>query len=409
MYKYLLLILLFFPSISLADTKDVQVLEQQYVLYAKGVWCIWNKEIKCPKKGFSPGIYLLKGDPGKWRFLTEYPLQKPVPYNSKLEADFCNGIQGACSANLVYYASDDPLTSKQWSLPYTNIPKSRNHTGVTTLTIIGVVDTGVDCKHPDILCESNGYNAITQKPVQIDDNGHGTHVAGIACATIDNNIGIQGAVNCKVLPVKFMGSNGSGTLYAAAKALNWLLAWKRSNPSKSLVINNSWGSFGKSDILASLISDLIAEGVIVIAAAGNSATNSDLHPYYPAQYPGVISVGALSENGSKASFSNYGKSVTIWSPGVQIVSTWLGEKYRYLSGTSMAAPLVAGILASGLNHKSVEELIANVSALKKLNAYKITSCNVPKLTKCRKKCKGNYGNRRERTHCIRRCKRTSCT
>jgi subtilisin family serine protease len=114
------------------------------------------------------------------------------------------------------------------------------------------------------------------------------------------------------------------------------------------VISASWGSTQKSRALEDVIRKAYEAGILFVAASGNASTNNDRNPHYPSSYnvPNVISVAALDRNDQLAGFSNYGlKSVAIAAPGVDILSTWLGDEYEEKSGTSMATPVVAGVAA----------------------------------------------------------------
>jgi subtilisin family serine protease len=193
-----------------------------------------------------------------------------------------------------------------------------------------------------------GFNAIRNDADPMDENGHGTHVAGILGAEGDNGIGITG-INWEVqiLPLKFMGANGSGTTKDAIEAINYAIDRKRRGVNIR-VINASWGSGVYSRALEDVIRSAAAEGILFVAAAGNSSSDNDRIPHYPSNYrlPNVISVAATDESDNLAGFSSYGgKSVHISAPGRNILSTWLGGEYKEASGTSMAAPQVAGIAA----------------------------------------------------------------
>jgi subtilisin family serine protease len=196
----------------------------------------------------------------------------------------------------------------------------------------------------------------------MDDNGHGTHCAGIIGAEGDNDKGIAG-VNWKVeiMPLKFIGWNGSGTTADAIKAINYVIERKRAGVNVR-VINASWGSTANSKALEDVIRKAGEEGILFVAAAGNSSADSDRTPHYPAGYnlPNVIAVAALNRKDELASFSNYGaKSVHIAAPGAEILSTWLNASFEEHSGTSMATPEVSGIAALVLSvdtDLSVKEL-----------------------------------------------------
>jgi thermitase len=182
----------------------------------------------------------------------------------------------------------------------------------------------------------------------MDDNGHGTHCAGIIGAEGGNEFGIAG-VNwtVQIMPLKFMNAMGQGTTKDAIEAINYVIDRKKAGVNVR-IISASWGSTQKSRALGDVIKRAGEEGILFVAAAGNSSANSDKNPHYPAGYdlPNVISVAATDRKDQLAGFSNYGpKSVHIAAPGREILSTWLKGDFREASGTSMATPEVAGVAA----------------------------------------------------------------
>lgn len=235
--------------------------------------------------------------------------------------------------------------------------------GTATSIVTAVIDTGVDYTHPDLASniwsntdevagngidddgngfvdDVRGWDFVNNDSDPMDDNGHGTHVAGTIGAVGNNGIGVTGvAWTASIMPLKFLDQSGSGSLSDAIKAIQYA----RVNGAK--IINASWGGGGFSSALQSAISQFITSGGLFVAAAGNEATNNDVTPSYPANYQGVISVGASTRTDTRASFSNYGTSVDVFAPGQSILSTLPGNRYGSLSGTSMATPQVAGALA----------------------------------------------------------------
>lgn len=213
--------------------------------------------------------------------------------------------------------------------------------------VVAVIDSGVAQHHPDLKTNidiSNGFNFYSNRQDPEDDNGHGTHVSGIIAA-VNNSIGTRGvAPNVRILPLKFLGSTGSGTTPDAIRAIDHAIL------KGAKIISNSWGGGGFSELLNQAIQRANAQGIFVVAAAGNEKNNNDQIPVYPANYPGVISVGSSDVSDAKSSFSNYGaSSVTIFAPGSDIYSTYPGDTYRFMSGTSMATPQVSGAIALALS------------------------------------------------------------
>jgi subtilisin family serine protease len=182
----------------------------------------------------------------------------------------------------------------------------------------------------------------------MDDNGHGTHCAGVLGAVGNNGQGVAG-VNWKVeiMPLKFMTATGTGTTKDAVEAINYVIDRKRAGVNVR-VISASWGSTRRSKALEDVIRKAGREGILFIAASGNSTADTDRRPHFPSSYdlPNVISIAALTRKDELAGFSNFGaRSVHLAAPGAEILSTWLNGQYREASGTSMATPVVSGVAA----------------------------------------------------------------
>ena len=240
--------------------------------------------------------------------------------------------------------------------------------------VVGVIDTGVAHGHPDLAANmwsapapfsvviggvtincpagSHGFNAITNACNPQDDHYHGTHVAGTLGATGNNGIGIAG-VNwiTSVIGAKFLAANGQGFTDDAVESIEFLIQTKAAFAGTSganiRVLNNSWGGTDFSQALSDEIVLARASDMLFVAAAGNTGTNNDGLPFYPANYAldNVLAVAATDNRDNLASFSNRGvATVHLAAPGVNIGSTIPGG-YAYLSGTSMAAPHVSGAAA----------------------------------------------------------------
>ena len=249
--------------------------------------------------------------------------------------------------------------------------------------VVAVLDSGVDYTHPDLVSnmwirpdnvpqyddeelgtfnDLQGFDADTNIADPMDDNGHGTHCAGIIGAEGDNDEGIAGINwHVRIMPLKFLGRGGFGTTKNAIEAINYAIDRKQHGVNVR-VINASWGSTQYSRALEDAIRAAGEQGILFVAAAGNNGGDNDKRPHYPSNYnlPNVISVAALDRTDALASFSNYGiKTVHIAAPGRDIISTWLNDDYRDASGTSMATPQVAGVAALILSvepNLSVEKL-----------------------------------------------------
>ncbi|MCP5153064.1 MAG: S8 family serine peptidase [Ectothiorhodospiraceae bacterium] len=240
--------------------------------------------------------------------------------------------------------------------------------------VVGVVDTGIRYTHQDLASrmwvnpgeiagngiddDGNGYvddvhgiNAITGSGNPMDDNDHGTHVAGtIAASAFDAGRHVGVAFGSRVMALKFLSATGSGSTSDAITCIEYAL-------SKGVdILNNSWGGGGYSQALADAISAANDAGVLFVAAAGNSASDNDRTPHYPSSYefPNVVAVAAIDRNGSLASFSSYGAtSVDLAAPGVAILSSTstTDSSYDSFNGTSMATPHVAGVAALLASHR----------------------------------------------------------
>ncbi len=271
----------------------------------------------------------------------------------------------------------------------------RTNTGSPDL-MVGVIDTGVDLTHPDLsgnVDTVNGRNFITGGGNGQDDNGHGTHVAGTIAARGNNGTGVTGvAWRCKIVPLKFLDSSGSGYTSDAIEAVNYAA-------SKQIrILSNSWGGGGYSQSLRDAIA---TSGTLFIAAAGNKAQNNDTLPHYPSSYDcyNIISVAATSSSDTLAYFSNYGgTSVDLGAPGETILSTYLNQEYATMSGTSMATPHVTGVSVllltknPDLNLNQLKQLLLHSTDTRytlsgrtqsggRLNAYNAVNMTMPSWLK----------------------------
>ena len=245
---------------------------------------------------------------------------------------------------------NDPDYSAQWALAAINAPTAWNYSTSTTI-IVAVIDTGFAYTNSDLAPNTwhspttgqVGYNFVSNNTNPMDQNGHGSIVAGIIGGVGNNGVGVTGVDwSVKMMDLQFMDASGSGSTANAVLAINYAVA----NGAK--ILNLSWGGTGYDPSLAAAIANAQAHGVIVVTAAGNSSANNDTTGFYPADMPynNVVSVAASDQNDNLASFSNYGpNSVDLAAPGVSILSTLPGNTYAYYSGTSMAAPFVSGALA----------------------------------------------------------------
>jgi|GEM_PF-1903762 len=200
---------------------------------------------------------------------------------------------------------------------------------------VAVIDTGIEMTHPDLLGKvTKGYDFVNDKESPEDDNGHGTHVSGIITAT-RNDLGTVGVSHgTQIMPIKVLNSTGSGYVSDVAKGIYWAV------DNGAQVINLSLGTPEDTDVLRKAVDYAASKEVPMVAAAGNDYGGPC---QYPAAYSNVVCVVATDSSNRLASFSNVGGQLA--APGVSNYSTFLGGTYRYLSGTSMAAPHIAGSLA----------------------------------------------------------------
>jgi hypothetical protein len=218
-----------------------------------------------------------------------------------------------------------------------------------------VIDSGVYRGHPDLnINETDSFN-FTKELDWSDRNGHGTHVAGIIGA-IDNNTGVVGiAPGVKIIAYKVLNSRGSGNTSNVVKALDKVIKYKENNPTKKCIVNLSLGNDFDS-LQNNKVEECVKKGIIVVAAAGNETQPALYHS--PGSATSAITVGAYDDfEDTFADFSNFGKIVDVLAPGVEILSTYIEQKYngyRSLSGTSMAAPIVTGAIVNMIA-KNIED------------------------------------------------------
>lgn len=232
--------------------------------------------------------------------------------------------------------------------------------------LVAIIDAGTDYNHPDLAAniwtnpgeipgngidddgngyvdDVHGYDFVNRDGDPMDDNGHGTHVAGTIGAIGDNGVGVAGVCwNVKIMPLKFLDSGGFGNTG------NAILAVQYATQMHARIMNNSWGGGGYSEALRLAIQAASDAGILFVAAAGNDAADNDTLPHYPANYdvPLVISVASTDHFDNLSYFSCYGATtVDLAAPGSAILSTTPNNTYSIYSGTSMATPHVSGALA----------------------------------------------------------------
>jgi serine protease len=337
-----------------AIAQQVEILQTKYQLSPR-----LNSEFSA-----NDHIYIVTGDQAKLKQQLKLLRKDFAKYTEYIEPNYIYQTtdQGDYHSNLV---PNDPLYGKQWNFRNIHVEKAWASTKGDGVTV-AVIDTGVS-QVPDLANTkfTAGYDFVSDRTEVIDDNGHGTHVAGTIAQSTNNNLGVAGiAYEASIMPLKVLSAEGGGTVTDIAEAI------KYAADHQADVINLSLGGAGESSAMSEAIEYAYNKGVVIIAAAGNANQNA---AGYPARYPHVMGVSALDVMGAKAPYSNFGAGVDISAPGGAIdgedeaggilqntVDPDTGESvFVAFQGTSMAAPHVAGVAAllkaSGL--QSPDEII----------------------------------------------------
>lgn len=289
---------------------------------------------------------------------------------------------------------NDPRFKDQWSLARVNAERAWDTTTGSKSVVVAVIDTGIDHKHEDLVNnmwintdeiagngkddDNNGFvddingwdfrdNDADPMDATSDKNpGHGTHCAGIVGAAGNNSKGISGmSQSVSLMAIRFLGADGSGDLMTAAKAIDYAAN------NGAQVISASWGAAVPRSAVEPILEAIKRAGeknVIFVAAAANDGKSNDSTEVYPANggLDNMISVAASQSDDTKPSWSNFGKmKVDLASPGHQILSTLPGNKYDNLSGTSMATPLVSGLVALLLAQNN-DDMVLNGATVKSI-------------------------------------------
>ena len=276
---------------------------------------------------------------------------------------------------------NDPGFSSQWGPQDIYAPQAWGITVGSRSVTVAIIDTGVDYTHPDLSPNiwtapdgSHGWNFAVSfgsgNNNPRDDSGHGTHVAGIAAAVINNGVGIAGVSGSSIMAVKVLDSSGNGYISWVASGIQW------ATDHGAKIISMSLGASSSSSTLQNAVNYAWGKGSVLVAAAGNDNQQANSVDY-PAAYPNVIAVSALSQGDTIASYSSIGPQVDLSAPGTSIYSTmptyqvYLNTRYGYpmnyasLSGTSMATPHVSGTAAlvwarsPALTNTQVTQILTN--------------------------------------------------
>ena len=257
---------------------------------------------------------------------------------------------------------NDPRFGEQWALKNTgqtgqfgaDIDASgawQTTTGRASV-VVAVVDSGIDFTHPDLAdnqwlnpkpvnADFHGWDFVADSAEIVDEQGHGTAVAGIIAASGNNEVGVTGVMwQASLMSLRVLDGTGTGDVAAAIEAIDYAVG------HGAQVINLSWGTPGESLALRDALKRAIQRGAVVVCSAGNTGQDVDSTPYYPAAFniPDLIAVAASDGFDQLTSWTNWGrKSITIAAPGVNILTTEKGGGYWNVTGTSAAAPLVSGV------------------------------------------------------------------
>jgi len=306
-----------------------------------------------------PGLSLTQAKPG-------------LTINETLEALSNDPNVAYAEPDYIYTISvlpNDSMFSQQWGLNNNgnndiDAPEAWDITTGSNQVIIAVIDSGVDYTHPDLqaniwtnpgeiagnnrdddnngfIDDVRGWDFGSNDNDPMDENDHGTHVAGVIGASGNNNRGVTGINwNVQIMPLKFMNAAGQGSTSAAINSLQYAV------DNGARVSNNSWGGGAFSQSLFDAIQNANRQNHLFVAASGNDGVNTDGGNNYPSTYnlPNIISVAASNQNDALTNFSNFGSTtVDLAAPGQAILSTVRAGSYQSMQGTSMAAPFVSGV------------------------------------------------------------------
>jgi subtilisin family serine protease len=295
-----------------------------------------------PSPGFAPGQVLVRTGNGP---ILGWEVREVSAGNERAEVARLRALGQDAEVNGLWSIVETIPNDERWWLQYGPLrikgPQAWDISTGNSSVVIAIIDTGVRCTHEDLLGKClAGYDFVNGDADADDDHGHGSHVAGIAAATTNNNgIGMAGICwLCKIQPVKVLAQSGFGTWEDVALGILWAA------DHDADIINMSLGGTSYSQVVQDAVAYAYDSGVIVFAAAGNTGGEGVL---YPAKYAQVIAIAATDQNDNRAGFSTTGPEVELSAPGIGIESVWWPGNpsnggYASLSGTSMATPHAAG-------------------------------------------------------------------
>jgi subtilisin family serine protease len=271
-----------------------------------------------------------------------------IEYNRKIlniakKLDFIQYAEPSVKMEKCFMPNDTYFSSFQWDKWVMYADLIWDVTLGSSDIIVAVCDEGIDYLHPDLrdnfYASLLGYDFVDMDPDPYPDSSgetHATHVAGIIAAVINNNIGVAGWAQVRLLSVRVLSEQGSGTDYDVAEGIRWAA------DNGARIINLSLGGYDPSTVLASAVQYAWDKGLLIFGASGNDGINNI---YYPAKLDDCIAVGALDQDNKRAFFSNYGNKQELVCPGVSIMSTVNDSSYDLYQGTSMACPQATGVAA----------------------------------------------------------------
>ena len=271
-------------------------------------------------------------------FIMDVPYQTLQSFTSAVETlDFISYIEPNMRFEICF-TPNDPDWRFQWGPKKIEVSDAWDIQQGSSDVLVAVIDTGIDWDHPDLATNyvPLGYDWVNDDADPMDDNGHGTHCAGVIAAILNNSVGIAGLAQVQIMAEKGLDSSGSGWSDDLANSIIHAV------DQGAKVLSNSWGSYGASSLIQDAVQYAQDHGVLVLAAAGNSGSNER---HYPAAFDEVVAVTATDSSDLPASFTNYGEWVEVSAPGVEIYSTVWDDSYTNMSGTSMSTPHAAGVAA----------------------------------------------------------------
>lgn len=282
------------------------------------------------------------GGAGLWLFGRSLALTRAAALSNAAYLPLIHRVEGDLCDNPAF---NEPI---RYNMDHLDAPEAWACYWEGQAVVVAVLDTGVDLTHPDLAANLvAGKSFIAGQLTPDDDNGHGSHVAGVVAAVANNGGVIGVAPEARIMPVKVLNYAGSGTDTGVASGIIWAVN------NGAQVINLSLGSVYNSPAIADAVSYAAEAGVVIVAAAGNcgdhnypfNGCNYEDQPAYPAALPEVIAVAATTESRQQASFSTSGPYIEVAAPGSNIFSTYAYGEYAVFNGTSQASPHVAGLAA----------------------------------------------------------------